>query len=101
MSNSLIVKYTPAFSKDLKKKAVRRKWNLAELEKVLDLIAENSHKSKSILIQRHNMDKLSGKWKGSNECHVANAGDWLLVWAVQDKFAYIQRTGSHDEFFGK
>ena len=66
---------------------------------MLDLIAENSNASRNILLRHHSMHKLAGKWKGSNECHVANAGDWLLVWAVIDKYAYIQRTGSHDEIF--
>jgi hypothetical protein len=28
------------------------------------------------------MHKLSGKWEGSSECHVANAGDWLVVGAL-------------------
>ena len=36
---------------------------------------------------------------GSMECHVANAGDWLLVWAQTDDQAYFQRTGGHDDLF--
>lgn len=34
MTGRLKAKFTPAFSRDLKKKAVKRKWNLAELETV-------------------------------------------------------------------
>ena len=34
--------FTPAFNRDLKKKATKRKWNLPELESVVDLILENS-----------------------------------------------------------
>ena len=99
MGGRLAAKLAPAFSRDLKKKATRRDWNLAELEAVVDLILENSVESVEILKRRHNMHRLSGRWEGSNECHVANAGDWLLIWCVDDGIAYFQRTGSHDELF--
>ena len=45
------------------------------------------------------MHRLAGQWAGSNECHVCNAGDWLLVWAVRDNLAVFQRTGTHREIF--
>ena len=45
------------------------------------------------------MHTLKGAWRGSNECHVANAGDWLLVWRVHGGVAFLQRTGTHDEIF--
>lgn len=99
MSARLVAKFAPAFGRDLKKKARKREWNLTELEAVIDLILENSAESIGILKRRHNMHRLSGKWEGSNECHVANAGDWLLIWCVDDDTAYFQRTGSHDELF--
>ena len=85
----------------MKKKAVKRKWNLGELEAVIDLILENSTESIGILKQRHNMHKLSKEWDGGNECHVANAGDWLVIWKTDEGIAYFQRTGSHDELFRK
>ena len=47
------------------------------------------------------MHKLKGEWKDSLECHVANVGDWLLVWCVRENKAYLQRTGTHDEIFRK
>ena len=99
MTQRLEAKFTPAFSRDLKKKAEKRKWDLAELETLIDLILENSPESIEVLKQRHNMHRLSGKWNGSNECHVANAGDWLVIWLVDEQLAYFQRTGSHDELF--
>lgn len=99
MTRPLRAKYTPAFSRDLKKKAARRHWDLAELEKVIDLVVENTVESQTILRQRHNMHRLSGAWSGSNECHVANAGDWLVIWRTEGDIAYFQRTGSHDELF--
>ncbi|MCR2034300.1 type II toxin-antitoxin system RelE/ParE family toxin [Adlercreutzia mucosicola] len=99
MSSCLEAKFTPAFSKDLKKKASKRNWNLSDLESVIDLILDNSAKSIETLKRRRNMHRLSGKWEGSSECHVANAGDWLLVWCVGSGIAYFQRTGSHEELF--
>ena len=101
MTVRLKAKFTPAFSRDLKKKAAKRKWNLNELEAVVDLILENSAESIAILKQRHNMHKLSREWDSSNECHVANAGDWLVIWRTDEGIAYFQRTGSHDELFRK
>lgn len=99
MSARLEAKFAPAFSRDLKKKARKRERNLAELEAVIALILENSAESIEILKHRHNMHRLSGRWEGSNECHVANAGDWLLIWCVNCNIVYFQRTGSHDELF--
>lgn len=99
MIGRLTAKFTSAFSRDLKKKAAKRQWNLDELEAVIDLILENSRESLGVLKQRHRMHKLSGQWGGSNECHVANAGDWLVIWRTCGQVAYFQRTGTHDELF--
>lgn len=99
MSRRLQAKFTPAFSRDLKKKASKRQWDLAELESVVDLVLDNTQESIEILKRRHRMHRLSGEWDGSNECHVANAGDWLVIWKTDGGFAYFQRTGSHDELF--
>lgn len=99
MNGRLRAKFTSAFSRDLKKKAAKRQWNLDELEAVIDLILENSRESRGILKQRHRMHKLSGQWSGSNECHVANAGDWLVIWRTSGQVAYFQRTGTHNELF--
>ncbi|WP_130811335.1 type II toxin-antitoxin system YafQ family toxin [Olsenella sp. Marseille-P4559] len=99
MTGHLQAKFTPAFSRDLKKKAAKRNWDLRELEEVVDLVIANTSESQEILKQRHNMHRLSGKWAGSSECHVANAGDWLVIWRTESGIAYFQRTGSHDELF--
>ena len=40
------------------------------------------------------MHDLKGEWSGSRKCHVANAGDWLVVWRDEDTFVIFQRTGS-------
>lgn len=99
MTGRLKAKFAPAFSRDLKKKAVKRNWGLAELETVVDLVLDNTVDSIEILKQRHGMHRLLGKWGGSNECHVVNAGDWLIIWRIDADIAYFQRTGSHDELF--
>ena len=99
MSRRLQAKFTSAFSRDLKKKAIKRQWDLAELESVLDLVLDNTQESIEILKSRHRMHRLSGEWDGSNECHVADAGERLVIWKTDGGFAYFQRTGSHDELF--
>ncbi len=45
------------------------------------------------------MHTLKGMWAGNYECHVANAGDWLVIWKVGNGLAVFDRTGSHDELF--
>ena len=90
--------YTPRFQKDvkrLKKKHVA----LDPLKEVVELVVADTPDSRSELVRRHNMHRLKGEWSGSMECHVANAGDWLLVWAQTDDQAYFQRTGGHDDLF--
>ena len=90
--------FMPSFSRDLKK-IRRRRLNEADLLVVIGLIIENTPESREELIRRHHMHSLKGVWRGSNECHVANAGDWLIVWRECDGVAFFQRTGTHDEIF--
>lgn len=54
---------------------------------------------RTVLRQWYSMHVLKGNWSGSNECHVANAGDWLVIWRTGNGLAVFQRTGSHDELF--
>lgn len=75
----LTADFSAAFSRYLKKKAKRRNWDLSELQKLIDLVLENTPESLETLKRRHNMHRLSGSWAGRNECHVANAGDWLVI----------------------
>ena len=95
----LTADFSSAFSRDLKKKARNRGWDLSELKSVIDLVLENSPDALEVLRHRHNMHSLTGNWAGRKECHVANAGDWLVIWSSNDKVAYFERTGSHDELF--
>ena len=89
---------TSAFKRDVKR-LDKKHVDDRPLEEVIDLILENSSKSIAELKRHHDMHTLSGSWRGSSECHVANAGDWLLIWRTTDELAVFQRTGSHDELF--
>ncbi len=98
--NQLLAQYSPTFERDLKRLA-KKHYDVERIAEVVDLILENSEESKAMLRQHHNMHTLRGVWQGSKECHVCNAGDWLLIWRVSDKIALMQRTGTHDELFKK
>ena len=96
--SALELKFTPSFARDIKR-LDKKHVDTAPLEEVLDLIAANTAEALEELRRRHRMHTLGGSWSGSSECHVCNAGDWLLIWRSADGYAYIQRTGSHDELF--
>ena len=90
--------FAPKFHRDYKR-LVKRGVDTAPLREVVSLILENTLAAREELVRRHNMHRLSGAWAGSNECHVCNVGDWLLVWAVRDELVVFQRTGTHREIF--
>lgn len=90
--------YTPKFQRDYKR-LLKRGSDMAQLKEVVGLILSNTLSARQELVRRRNMHRLAGQWAGSNECHVCNAGDRLLVWAVRDSLAVFQRTGSHREIF--
>lgn len=58
--STLTAEFSAAFSRDLKKKARRRNWNLTELQKLIDLVLQNTPESIELLKLRHNMHRLSG-----------------------------------------
>lgn len=90
--------FAPAFSRDLKK-LKRKQLDRTELQHVIDLVLQNTPEARDELRRRHRMHALRGAWEGSNECHVANAGDWIVVWRENDNVAFFQRTGTHEEIF--
>lgn len=90
--------YASAFERDIKR-LQKKHVDTSPLREVIDLVLENTKESHNKLVHRHNMYSLKGEWAGSSECHVANAGDWLLVWRTGGGIAFFQRTGSHDEIF--
>lgn len=58
----LTAEFSAAFSLDFKKKAKHRKWDLAQLERLIDLVLENTPESLEVLKHRHNMHRLQGRW---------------------------------------
>ena len=94
----LRAEFTPQFRRDSKRLA-KKNVNLAPLKALVDLVLQNTPEALEELRRRHNMHELKGDWLGSHECHVANSGDWLVIWRDGNGLAVFQRTGSHDELF--
>lgn len=90
--------FTAIFQRDVKR-LQRKHQDMALLREVMDLILADTMEAKETLRRRHNAHTLRGAWAGSNECHVANAGDWLLIWKTGNGVAVFQRTGTHDQLF--
>ncbi|NHM13624.1 type II toxin-antitoxin system RelE/ParE family toxin [Xiamenia xianingshaonis] len=94
----LDVEYSSQFKQDYKR-CKKKHLPIVELHRVIELVAENSEESLGELRRHHNMHTLQGKWRGRCECHVANAGNWLVIWSTNDTVAFFERTGTHDELF--
>ena len=94
----LRAEFTPQFERD-SKKLKKKHVDLTPLKALVALVLLDTDESRDELRRRHNMHSLKGDWAGSLECHVANAGDWLVVWREGNGLAVFQRTGSHDEIF--
>lgn len=90
--------FTPRFNRDVKRLS-KKHVDLAPLNTVMELIVEDTKTSNKALLQRHNKHLLRGEWEGSYECHIANAGDWLLIWMQTEDRAVFERTGAHDDLF--
>ena len=94
----LSVEYTSRFRKDVKR--LRKKsFDTGPLRDGIKLIERNDVDSLEELRRRHWMHALKGVWAGANECHIANLGDWLLVWQTANGVAVLLRTGTHQEVF--
>ena len=81
------------FKRDLKL-AIRRGYNIALLEEVVNKLAKGE-----ILEQKYRDHALSGDFKGLRECHITP--DWLLVYQIVDNelVLYLSRTGTHSDLF--
>ena len=91
----LAADFSSAFRHDPQEKGSQAGMGPLELKRVIDLVVENSPESLETLRTRHDMHALTGSWSGRKECHVANAGDWLVIWPSNDRVAFFERTGSH------
>lgn len=94
----LRAEYGSQFKRDYKR-CKKKHFPLDELHEVIRLIIDDSPEAREELLRRHNMHSLHGDWKGRHECHVANIGDWLVIWSSNDVAAFFERTGTHDELF--
>ncbi|MGI6217702.1 MAG: type II toxin-antitoxin system YafQ family toxin [Coriobacteriales bacterium] len=90
--------FAPQFARDVKK-LKKAHHDIMPLKNVMTLVMEDTAASREELVRHHNAHMLSGQWKGSFECHVANYGDWLLIWKKGDGWVRFLRTGTHDELF--
>lgn len=80
------------FKKDLKKYKNKPEY-LAELQKVLDMLANEEEIPKEL--KPHNLD---GNYDKCQECHIKS--DFLLIWMNNDIINLV-RLGSHSELFGR
>ncbi len=87
----LRVAYTARFQRDVKH-LKKKRYDLDQLKSLIDLVAQNTPEALDELRRRHNMHELRGEWSGSRECHVVNAGDWLVIWRDEGTFVTFQRT---------
>lgn len=87
------VKYTSQFSRDLKR-AKKQNRDLDELFEIVDVLANGG----TLSVKYHDHE-LSGKFKGTRECHVSP--DWLLVYEIYKDVLVLMlnRLGTHSELF--
>lgn len=84
---------TTQFKKDYKQ-AVKQKKDIAELNRIIDKLAEGEQ-----LPEKNRDHLLSGNWRGHRECHIEP--DWLLIYKIDNNVLVLTlaRTGSHSELF--
>lgn len=87
------IKFTNQFKKDLKQ-ARKQKKDLDKLFEVISILANGS-----MLDEKYHDHDLSGKYKGTRECHIES--DWLLVYEIRNEVLILMlyRVGSHSELF--
>lgn len=87
------IKFINQFKKDLKQ-ARKQKKDLDKLFEVVSILANGG-----ILDEKYHDHDLSGKYKGTRECHIEP--DWLLVYEIRNEILILMlyRVGSHSELF--
>lgn len=89
----MTIRYHKLFKKDLKR-IMRRGYNIALLEKTVDLLTRQEP-----LPKRYKDHDLNGDYLGYRECHITP--DWLLVYQIKDNelILVLSRTGTHSDLF--
>lgn len=89
----LKLKTTTRFEKDYKK-ARKSGRDLSRLKRVMTWIAKEQPLPPEL--RDH---KLIGNYQGRRECHLA--GDWLLIYKIEDDTVIFERTGTHSALLKK
>lgn len=91
--NKYRIVQTGKFKKALKT-AIKRGYNIALLEVVIDILASGQE-----LPAKYKDHRLIGNYKGCRECHITP--DWLLIYEIDgnELFLYLTRTGAHNDLF--
>ena len=87
------VTYTAQFRRDYKR-IKKRKFNIAELQAVVTMLAEGKTLPETYLDHA-----LFGTYRNARECHIKP--DWLLIYSISDETLVLElmRTGSHSDLF--
>ncbi|HOP08460.1 MAG TPA: type II toxin-antitoxin system YafQ family toxin [candidate division Zixibacteria bacterium] len=89
----LKLKTTTRFEKDYKKARTSGR-DMFRLKRVMTWIADEE----PLPPELHD-HKLIGNYRGRRECHLA--GDWLLIYKIEDDSVIFERTGSHSDLLRK
>lgn len=81
------------FKKDIKL-AIKRNFDIKELENVVDTLA-----NEKVLDKKYKAHELKGTYTGFMECHIKP--NWLLIYKIENKELelFLFRTGTHSDLF--
>lgn len=81
------------FKKDIKL-AIKRNFDIKELENVVDTLA-----NEKVLDKKYKAHELKGTFAGFIECHIKP--NWLLIYKIDNKELelFLFRTGTHSDLF--
>ena len=87
------ITYTAQFKRDYKR-IKKRRFNIAELQAVVTLLAEGK-----TLPETYRDHALIGSYSNARECLIRP--DWLLIYSISNETLVLElmRTGSHSDLF--
>lgn len=87
------ITYTAQFKRDYKR-IRKRKFNIAELQAVVTMLAEGK-----TIPETYRDHALTGTYRNARECHIRP--DWLLIYSISNEKLILElmRTGSHSDLF--
>ena len=84
-------KQSKLFKKDLKRMS-RRNVDFSLLDNVIEQLSAHLELEKKYMNHR-----LEGKYSLYMSCHITP--DWILIYRLDDKFLYLERTGTHSDLY--